>query len=90
VIYCRQQRRRRQTVRASEIPQFADLSTPEKILLLEDLWDDIASDEAGVPVPQSHRDELDRRSKAHAANPGALLSLAELQARVERAKAERK
>lgn len=73
-------------MRASEIPQFADLSTPERILLLEDLWDGIASDELGVPVPQSHRDELDRRSAAHEANPGALLSLAELQARVEQRK----
>ncbi|MBM4034824.1 MAG: addiction module protein [Planctomycetes bacterium] len=67
-----------------EIPELARLSTPEKILLLEELWDTIASDEASVPVPQSHRDELDRRLARHRAHPGNLLSLEELQDRISR------
>jgi putative addiction module component (TIGR02574 family) len=70
----------------AEIPELARLSTPEKILLLEELWDSIASDEATVPVPQSHRDELDRRLARHRARPGNLLSLEELQARIARRK----
>ena len=70
----------------AEIPELAGLSTPEKILLLEDLWDSIASDEGSVPVPQSHRDELDRRLARHRAQPGNLLSLEELQARIARRK----
>jgi len=37
------------------------LSTAEKILLVEDLWDSIAADAAPLPVPQSHLDELERR-----------------------------
>lgn len=48
-------------MRVNDIPEIARLSVPERILLLEDLWDGIASDESSVPVPQSHRDELDRR-----------------------------
>ena len=74
------------TVRVSDIPEIAQLSTPEKILLVEDLWDSIASDAAGVFVPQSHKEELGRRLKNYASHPGNLLSLEELQARIERRK----
>jgi putative addiction module component (TIGR02574 family) len=70
-------------VRISDIPEITKLSTPEKILLVEDLWDSIASDESVVPVPQSHIEELDRRLQRYA-SPGKLLSLEELQTRIER------
>jgi putative addiction module component (TIGR02574 family) len=73
-------------VRVSDIPEIARLSVPEKILLVEDLWDSIATDEAAVPMPQSHREELDRRLERYQANPGNLLSLEELQRRIERGK----
>jgi putative addiction module component (TIGR02574 family) len=53
---------------------------------VEDLWDSIVSEESVVPVPQSHIDELDRRFQKHEAAPGTLLSLKELQARIEKAK----
>ncbi|MCC7201111.1 MAG: addiction module protein [Nitrospirae bacterium] len=52
-------------MRITDIPEISKLSTPEKILLVEDLWDAIALDESGVPVPQSHREELDRRLKKY-------------------------
>ena len=71
------------TMRASDISEISKLSTPEKILLLEDLWDSIASDESAVPVPQSHMEELDRRLKRHESAPGNLLSLEELRTRIE-------
>ena len=41
-------------MQVSDIPEITKLSTPEKILLIEDLWDSIASDESAVPAPQSH------------------------------------
>ena len=69
-----------------DIPEIAQLTTPEKILLVEDLWDSVAADESSVPVPQSHMVELDRRLKSYGSNPGHLLSLEELQSRVERRK----
>jgi putative addiction module component (TIGR02574 family) len=69
-------------VRTSDISEITKLSTPEKILLLEDLWDSIASDESAVPVPQSHMDELDKRLKRYESVPGNLLSLEELQKRI--------
>lgn len=73
-------------MRAIDISEINKLSTPEKILLVEDLWDAIASDESGVPVPQSHLEELDRRLKKHKSTPGELLSLEELRTRIERRK----
>jgi len=70
-------------MRAADIPELAKLSTEEKILFLEDLWDSIAAD-ALLPVPKSHRDELDRRDQRHQDSPGELLTLDELRARIER------
>ena len=73
-------------MRISDIPEITKLSTPEKILLVEDLWDNIASDESVVPVPKSHIDELDRRLKRYELGPGNLLSLEELRTRIENRK----
>lgn len=73
-------------MRVTDIPKFSKLSTSEKILLLEDLWDHIASDESAVPVPQSHIKELDRRQKQYESSPGNLLSLEELRKRIEKRK----
>jgi putative addiction module component (TIGR02574 family) len=63
----------------TEISEIAAMSIPEKIFFLEDLWDSIATNNQAVPVPESHIRELDRRFSRHASNPGALLSLQELQ-----------
>ena len=70
-------------MRVSDIPEIAQLSTPEKILLVEDLWDSIALDEARVPIPQSHKEALDSRWQRYESAPGNLLSLEELQRRIE-------
>ena len=73
-------------MRATDIPEIANLSTPEKILLVEDLWDSIAADQSDMPVPQSHIGELDRRLRRYESNPGNLLSLEELQAGIAKRK----
>lgn len=70
-------------MRAVDIPEISQLSTPEKILLLEELWESIASRDSDVPVPESHQAELDRRLEQHTNSPGDLLSLGELQERIE-------
>jgi putative addiction module component (TIGR02574 family) len=73
-------------MRAIDIPEINKLSIPEKILLVEDLWDNIASDESVVPVPQSHIEELDRRFERYESAPENLLSLEELRIRIEKSK----
>lgn len=66
-----------------DIPEINKLSTSEKILLVEDIWDKIAVNDPDVPVPESHRKELDRRLKRYSSKPGNLLSLEELQGKIE-------
>ena len=73
-------------MQVKDIPELTKLSTPEKIMLVEDIWDSIASDETVVPVPQSHMEALDSRFKRHESAPGNLLSLKDLQARIEKRK----
>jgi putative addiction module component (TIGR02574 family) len=70
-------------MRIDDIPEIARLTIPEKILLLEDLWDSIASEESSIPVPPSHREELDRRLTEYEKNPGKLLTLDDLRGRIE-------
>ena len=74
---------RGQTVRVNDIPEIAQLSMPEKILLVEELWDSITVDEASVPIPQSHKEALDSRWQSYESAPGNLLSLEALQSRIE-------
>jgi len=69
-------------MRVKNIPEISTLSTPEKILLVEDLWDSISSDEASVIVLESHKDELDKRLKRYQSAPGPLLSLDDLRTRI--------
>ncbi len=70
-------------MRVDDIPEITRLTIPEKILLLEDLWDSIAAEESSVPVPQSHREELDRRLAEYERDPGRLLTLDDLRERLE-------
>jgi putative addiction module component (TIGR02574 family) len=59
-----------------------DLSVSEKLQLLEDLWDDIASDPAAVPVHEWQKEELDRRKQNLLKHPGSTLSWEEIQRRI--------
>ncbi|MBI5197644.1 MAG: addiction module protein [Nitrospirae bacterium] len=74
---------RRRTLHLKDLPEITHLSTPEKILLVEELWDSIAVDESSAPVLQSHLEELNKRLKKYEAAPGNLLSLEELQSSIE-------
>jgi putative addiction module component (TIGR02574 family) len=71
-------------MRVSDIPEIDRLSAPEKILLVEDLGDSIASDESNATAPRSHMEELDIRLKRYRSGPGNLLSLEDLRSRVEK------
>ena len=73
-------------MRVKDLPEISKLSIPEKILLVEDLWDNISADDASVPVSESHKAELDKRYKRFQSAPGTLLSLDDLRARVDKRK----
>ncbi|HLG17408.1 MAG TPA: addiction module protein [Blastocatellia bacterium] len=59
-----------------------DLSLSEKLQLVEDLWDDIASTPEAVPVHDWQKEELARRKQNLQSNPGSALSWQEIQRRV--------
>lgn len=73
-------------MRVKDLPEISKLSTPEKILLVENLWDSISADEVSIPVPESHKAELDARLQRYESAPGSLLSLDDLRARIEKIK----
>ena len=70
-------------MKLTEIPEVAVLSTQEKIVLLEELWDSIRNDQDQIPVPDSHKAELDKRSARHKSFPGEILTVEELRRAVE-------
>jgi putative addiction module component (TIGR02574 family) len=50
-------------------PILRDLSFAEKLLLVEDLWDELASQPNGIPLSAAVKAELDRRYADYRANP---------------------
>ena len=70
-------------MRIQNIPEIDRLSMSEKFLVVEDLWEHIAAQPSEVPLPASHIDELERRRHRQETHPGSLLSLDELQSRIE-------
>ncbi|HEX3532059.1 MAG TPA: addiction module protein [Thermoanaerobaculia bacterium] len=59
------------------------LSVPERIELVEAIWDTIAADPATLPLSEAHREELDRRLKDLADDPDAGSPWEEVRARLE-------
>ncbi len=59
-----------------------DLSTSEKLQLVEDLWDDLAADPAALPVHAWQTEELNRRKASLLSNPASGLSWDEVKRRV--------
>ena len=45
-----------------------------RILWIEDVWDSIRPHSESLPVPDSHKRELDRRFKKYADDPASLLT----------------
>ena len=61
-----------------------DLSPAEKLQLVEDLWDDLASRPLDVPVPGWQIEELERRRANLMSNPAKGLDWDEVQRRARR------
>ena len=61
----------------------SDLSMPEKIQLVEDLWDDISSHPEMIPVPEWQKSELDQRKSDRKKNPKATSSWEDVKKRIQ-------
>lgn len=59
-----------------------DLSPAEKLQLVEDLWDDLATTPESVPVHDWQKEELDRRKANLTKNPASGLTWEEVKRRV--------
>ena len=61
-----------------------DLSPSEKLQLVQDLWDDLASTPADVPIYEWQKEELARRKANLLSNPSSALTWEEVKRRVRR------
>lgn len=62
------------------------LSVPDRIDLVEAIWDSVALEIEALPLSEEHRLELDRRLADLEASPEAGSLWAEVRARLERSK----
>ena len=60
-----------------------DLSVAEKILRVQDLWDDIARSSPEVELTPAQREEAERRLRQHEGNPGKYPTWDEVKGRLE-------
>ena len=60
------------------------LSLAGRMLLVEEIWDSIAAEAEALEVPQSHKDELNRRLAAHDADPSSGSSWEDVKARLQK------
>ncbi len=66
---------------SNEISIF-DLSPPEKLQLVEDLWDDLAATPSEIPVYEWQKQELARRKANLMSKPSSGLTWAEVKQRI--------
>lgn len=59
-----------------------DLSPPEKLQLVQDLWDDLAASPEDVPIHDWQKQELARRKENLQKNPASGLSWEEVKRRI--------
>ena len=66
----------------ANIDSIFSLSPPEKLQLVEDLWDDLAAIPSEVPIHDWQKEELARRKANLINNPAAGLSWDEVKRRI--------
>jgi putative addiction module component (TIGR02574 family) len=66
------------------VEDVADMSVPERIRLVEDIWDSIAADAKAVPVTAAEKALIDRRLRALRRNPGACIPWEAVKASIRR------
>jgi len=79
-------RRRREYVdtrMSLSIDDLRELPVPERLELVESLWDSIAADADQLLLTDQQAEELDRRLAAHENNPGEGISWPELRDRLQ-------
>lgn len=65
-----------------KIPGVKTLSTSDKLLLVTELWNDLAAHPSEVPISKDQIAELDRRMEAYRRDPSQVTSWEAIQQRV--------
>lgn len=63
------------------------LSVPERLALIDDIWESLAESPQAIVLSDAQIEELDRRMELHAANPQAGSTWEEVEARIRRRRA---
>lgn len=66
----------------TKVSQLLSLSVPERIRLVQTLWDSIAAVPDSIPLTDREREELDRRLDAYYRDPGAGSPWSEVKKRI--------
>jgi len=64
------------------IPDVSRLTAAQKLLLVSELWDDLAAHPTEVPVSREQIAELDRRMEAFRRDPGQVTTWEAIQQRI--------
>lgn len=70
------------TVIIEQIPLLKRLSSTEKLLLVSELWDDLAAHPSEIPVSREHIAELERRLEGYKNQPENVTSWQAVQQRI--------
>jgi len=65
-----------------KLPQINGLSSSEKLLLVGELWNDLASRPSEIPVSRDILEELDRRIEEYEKNPDSVTTWEEAKSRI--------
>ena len=65
------------------LEEITKLSIPERIQLVEDIWDSIAAEGTEVPLTPAQREELQRRVERYRSNPESGISWDALKASLQ-------
>ncbi|MEO8218630.1 MAG: addiction module protein [Acidobacteriota bacterium] len=69
---------------STSIEELRKLPLPQRLELVEELWDTIAEDADRLPLTEAQTAELDRRLAAHDAEPDEGVSWPELRDRLQK------
>lgn len=65
-----------------QLPSVRNLSRPEKLLLMAELWEEVAREEAELPTTPEQIAELGQRMERYRQHPEEVTTLEEIKARI--------
>lgn len=70
----------------TQLADILQLSIPERIQLVEDIWDSVAASPEEVAITEAQKEELERRLASYAQQPDEGIAWSELRDRIRKSK----